>query len=418
MMATEAQDELENELSKLTFYLFSIGINSYKCHRNLRTAERGATEVSDVLVERYGFDRSNVTRLLGDQATADAIDRQLRRYAKTLKSNDVLVMYYAGHGEYDEAFTDGTYLIPHDAGKDSTALWIDHEKIKQYFGAIKARHILLVSDSCFSGGALRWINDVESPDENAFALKSIAQSSRQAITSGGLESVQDRGYAGHSVFTYFVLQALKDNDNYHFSSLDIFNSIKNGVAANSAQKPEFGSLPNSGHNGGSFWFSKTPLRAIPSSVEESAKLLSIYHKGVSYLKNQILKDSPMIYEIDLMPGFEMVCNRYNQVIRNFILLFDYGDKKKNTRFADAIFSQSILNQIDNISNLKNKTESDTHLLNYLIQLFCQGCSDVDQRHIANIILQLSSEDDVLLPHFIVTFFDEQLLRQTEYSFDL
>lgn len=250
----EHTDSLRKELAELTFHLFAIGINAYQHHRNLQTAEKDAKDFADVLVERYGFDKSNVDLLLGANATADAIDRRLRRYASELGPKDVLVMFYAGHGEYDEAYTDGTYLIPHDAGKDSTALWIDHEKVRRYFGSIKAKHILLISDSCFSGGALRWVNSEEPPQDYAYDDKAITRTSRQVMTSGGLETVQDRGFGGHSVFSHFLLRALQENQAPFLSTWEIFGRIKDGVAANAKQKPEFGVLENAGDEYGGLVF--------------------------------------------------------------------------------------------------------------------------------------------------------------------
>lgn len=306
MTDTEEHDKLEEEISKFTFHLFAIGINSYKYHRNLKTAERGAIDISDVLVERYGFDRSNVICLLGDQATADAIDRQLRKYAKTLKPTDALVMFYAGHGEYDEAFTDGTYLIPHDAGKDSTALWIDHDKISRYFGSIKARHILLISDSCFSGGALRWIEDEEPNVEFAYAIKAIKRASRQVITSGGLETVQDRGFGGHSVFSHFLIDYLKTAEGRFIGPTDIFQSIMDAVAKNSSQSPDNGRLSQSGDARGFFCLRNTDFS------DEHAETLTPPDENVteigqsSSLKRKISSKASYVTIIAMLMGLSLL----------------------------------------------------------------------------------------------------------------
>ena len=248
---------LTDEMEHTKFHLFSIGINTYQHHRNLRSAEKDAQDIAKLLTERYGFEEENNVVLLGKKATANAIDRQLRKYAKDLSSKDALVLFYAGHGQYDQSFTDGTYLIPYDASLDSTALWIDHDKVRRYFGAIKARHILLISDSCFSGGVLRWTDPHPEEQDQAYFSKAIRKTSRQAITSGGIEAVEDRGFQGNSVFTHFLLDTLSKNQKQLISPFEIFEEIRDGVAHNASQSPEFGRLFGAGDGGGDFVLSRS-----------------------------------------------------------------------------------------------------------------------------------------------------------------
>ena len=80
--------------------------------------------------------------------------------------------------------------------------------------------------------------------------------SRQAISSGGIEPVMDGGKEGHSVFSYYLLQALKTNDTKYFDSSQLYNKIKVPVVNNSDQSPNFNPIKNTGDEGGHFLFIK------------------------------------------------------------------------------------------------------------------------------------------------------------------
>jgi hypothetical protein len=78
--------------------------------------------------------------------------------------------------------------------------------------------------------------------------------SRQAISSGGLELVMDGGRDGHSVCTYYLLKALKDNATPYLEAGQLYDDIKIPVANNSDQTPIFNSVKNTGDEGGQFVF--------------------------------------------------------------------------------------------------------------------------------------------------------------------
>ena len=76
--------------------------------------------------------------------------------------------------------------------------------------------------------------------------KTYTLTSRQAITSGGLEPVSDAGFGGNSVFSCFLVRALKNNQKPFLVPSDFFPRIKAGVAENAEQFPQFGSLKDTG----------------------------------------------------------------------------------------------------------------------------------------------------------------------------
>ena len=67
---------------------------------------------------------------------------------------DNLLIYYAGHGELDNDEERG-YWLPIDADTTKRSKWINNSYILDNIKATKAKHVLLISDSCFSGSLLQ-----------------------------------------------------------------------------------------------------------------------------------------------------------------------------------------------------------------------------------------------------------------------
>ena len=77
------------------------------------------------------------------------------------------------------------------------------------------------------------------------------------LASGGNEPVSDIGGQGHSVFAKAFLFGLKSMEKKEFTAEELyFSHLKEMVAGNSEQTPEYNIIRNSGHEGGDFVFFK------------------------------------------------------------------------------------------------------------------------------------------------------------------
>ncbi len=236
------------------FYLLTIGIDHYEQaghFRSLHTAVCGASEVAQTLREHYGFAPERAFSLLDGQATREAIIDRLHELAVRLGPDDSLMVYYAGHGCLNQSLGIG-YWIPVDGVANKPASWVDNSTVKNLFRGTKARHVLLISDSCFAGDFFRE-SAAPAPITEAYAQMAFARSSRQALTSGGLEPVRDDGAQGHSVFTWFLLRELRESGQPYLLPSDLHARIRGGVAANARQQPLLGLLRETGgEEGGEF----------------------------------------------------------------------------------------------------------------------------------------------------------------------
>jgi hypothetical protein len=193
------------------YHALVIGNDHYLHWEKLKNAGADATAVAQVLQEQYGF---QVT-LLKDATRKDILSA-LNGFRATLTPEDNLLIYYAGHG-YLQSEIDRGYWIPIDAHKENNTEWIALPRITDLLPLMKAKHIMIVADSCYSGKLTRTSLAKLRPDligEARFTmLKTLAQTpTRTALTSGGVRPVLDVGGGRHSIFANAFLGVLQEND--------------------------------------------------------------------------------------------------------------------------------------------------------------------------------------------------------------
>ena len=231
------------------YFALVVGNNDYKHLEKLDAAENDAIVISDVLEKKYGFE---VDLLLN--ADYDTTVNSLFNITKKLKKNDNLLIYYAGHGEIDKA-EDRGYWLPVDASYEMRSKWISNQRIVDRIKATKAKHVLLIADSCFSGTLMRsgsLPNEIENIDQK-YINRLKQKKTRLVITSGGNEPVVDSVGGNHSLFALKLIDTLKNNDSVINSQI-LFENIRRYVVANADQTPERAMVHKTGHDGGDFLF--------------------------------------------------------------------------------------------------------------------------------------------------------------------
>lgn len=222
-----------------------IGIDSYTAPLpRLKTAVNDARAFATLLSSKYGF---QVTTLLNQDATRDKIFAAITHFRKALAENDSFLIYYAGHGSFDRQTQKG-YWLPVDADPDplNTSRDISADDLVTQVRGLPALHVIIISDSCFSGDLSRAAGDVSPSDGNlAFIRRMQRAPSRTLMSSGSDEPVSDSGSQGHSVFAALVLQMMQSQGNQAFTADDLFVSIRKSVLARSGQNPQYSSLRDS-----------------------------------------------------------------------------------------------------------------------------------------------------------------------------
>jgi hypothetical protein len=244
---TIAPSETVRDLSteESVYYALLMGVNEYQdpVMTNLEGPLHDVARVYEIITSQYTFKPQNVYVLENPKRT-DIITR-LDELERTLTPNDNLLIFFAGHGTWDEKVNKG-YWLPSDAQYSNTSNWIRNSTISGYISGISTQHTLLIADACFSGGIFktRSISEGPEPVQRVYNIPS-----KKAMTSGILSEVPDK-----SVFIEYLSKRLAENTEQYLSAEQLFYSLKPAVINNSNNIPQYGVIKNAGDEGGDFIF--------------------------------------------------------------------------------------------------------------------------------------------------------------------
>lgn len=232
------------------YYALIIAVEDYISNsiNDLDQPVKDARHLRDVLTTQYIFEPQNVVLL--ENATREQIIENFDRLSKKIRKQDNLLIFYAGHGYWDEKFQQG-YWLPANSERDSRTEWISNSTIVDFIRGIETTHTLLITDACFSGGIFKTRKAFSDAPPAITELYKLP--SRKAMTSGTLKEVPDK-----SVFVEYLTKRLNTNNQKYMTSEQLFTSFRTAVINNSPvnQIPQFGEIRQSGDEGGDFVFIK------------------------------------------------------------------------------------------------------------------------------------------------------------------
>ena len=225
-------------------YLLAIGIDAYQHVGKLSNAVRDAQMVGNLLEERYGFEDKQL--LFDEQATRRGIRNILRDQIDRVGEGDNLVIYFSGHGHYDKRLGDA-YWVPVDARFGDDTDYISYDFIRRSVAAMRAHHIFLIVDSCYSGAVM-----VRKREE---ALKRFEKDpSRWMLASGRNEVVPDGISGKNSPFATQLIDVLTRYSGEGIRVSELVNKVTTAVIHDSFQTPIGRPLFQVGDKGGEFVF--------------------------------------------------------------------------------------------------------------------------------------------------------------------
>ena len=240
-----------------SYHALVIGNADYDSLPDLKTAVNDAGAVAAVLTDQYGY---NVT-LLTDATRLEVLSA-FKTLMDELSDTDNLLVYYAGHGESDERQRGKGYWLPVDASPSDRANWVSSSEISDYLSIMRAKQVLVIADSCYSGAltassVARF--EGQTAQERREWLRDIAGNRvRVALTSGGLAPVLDGVGGEHSVFAGAILDVLTENEGA-LETLRLWSAVSARVAhvnetLQYEQDPQYAPIRHAGHESGEFVF--------------------------------------------------------------------------------------------------------------------------------------------------------------------
>lgn len=303
-----------------TYRALIIGNNDYQVKNSwkpLKTAVAGAKALYDLLQDQYGFSDVNLL----ENATRRDILLALQSLSKRVEANDSVVVYYAGHG-YLNIDTQKGYWVPVDARNTDHTTFLRNSTIRDELGIIASRvkHTLLISDSCFSGTLLRSATRGISTatGTQTYYRKMANRKSIQILTAGGIEYVDDDYSAsGHSPFTYFLINELKNNPRPLITASELSTSVEKAVGNNVDQVPQSGVLQGVGDELGEFIFINIDV-AVKGVPKDKVKV------NVNVVEAPQEQPPSAVSDTSLRLGVELIGSSWTGSNRNSDTDFDDG----------------------------------------------------------------------------------------------
>ena len=243
-MLAQAGDGRGEDLGICRYNAVLFAAYDYDTLRDLKSPKRDVELIAALLERVYGFE---TPRIVENPTRAEILNTLLA--LRDLEECDALIIYYAGHGLKDEASENGFWL-PVDADSKRQDKWVGNADVLGHIRALKAKHVLLVSDSCFSGSFFDVRGGKPAQGPEVPFQKLTKHQSRWVMTSGANETVLDGlpgGKSGMSVFSRFFFLALENADQRYVVPQRLFPTIEEGVTLNARQVPQQGPLNDVGH---------------------------------------------------------------------------------------------------------------------------------------------------------------------------
>jgi PKD repeat protein len=208
-----------------------IGVGEYEDSRlDLGLPEDDAQAVYDFLVNNQGggFPKDHVRLLVNEEATRKGIEQAWGWLLQQAGKEDLVLVYFSGHGghEHDyngdepEGDTEDEYLLPYDTDpSDLFSTAVRDDAVGDWVSSLRSEHVILIFDSCHSGGAAKTVKAYENPGSRAGPGNTVFTDLMGVdgvlimTACQATELAQQDDNLGYGVFTYFLLTGLGGLEN-------------------------------------------------------------------------------------------------------------------------------------------------------------------------------------------------------------
>lgn len=233
-----AQEHIEVDRSnEVKIWALVVGVARYAHMPVLKYTDDDAYHIYAFLKSPEGgaLPDEQIRVLIDDDASRGNILRSMRQLFLKADENDVVVMYFSGHG------LPGSFLPVDFDGFNNK---LQHEDIKSVFNESKAKHKLCLADACHSGSLMAMRAPMDGTLRKFYnAFESTDGGTALLLSSKGDEySLEDKGLR-QGIFSHYLIRGLKgeaDNDGNKIVTIDeIFNFVHTKVRSytGNAQTP-------------------------------------------------------------------------------------------------------------------------------------------------------------------------------------
>lgn len=232
--------------SKAKIYSIIIGINNYKNVPSLSYASTDADNFYNLLISPvFNVDPTNIGLLTDSSANRSNIYKEMYDLEDKLQPNDLLIFYFAGHGDIESKIqTNNSLLLLQQCPSKNylrSGEYLDMNTLKDYFVSLSSKKVrtYFICDACHSGNL---IGGIEGQRLTTLNLQQSWTNEIKLLSCQPNELSQEgiKWGSGRGVFTYFLELACKglaDNNGDNKISLgELKRYLENQVASNTDDK--------------------------------------------------------------------------------------------------------------------------------------------------------------------------------------
>lgn len=217
-----------------------VGVGEYASEDipDLEFAPADARAVKEFLESDAAGPFDEVLYLENERATGSAMREALFVFLQQADWDDLVVIYYAGHGAPDPGRPDNLYLLPTDAELGSLAatgfpMWDVKTALRRQ---IAAERVLVIADACHSAGAADGeVIGGSGSNPIAGGFQGLFTPSRRLMMTAADTnefSLEDARWGGHGVFTHFLLEGLRGDGDLDGNGIVTFTELFDHVSSN------------------------------------------------------------------------------------------------------------------------------------------------------------------------------------------
>ena len=238
--------------------VIGVGSHQFASYIDVPISVTDAKAVVQVLQDPKvcGYPPGQVTLLHDNNATKGAILAAIRALVEDTKAEDTVFFFYCGHGALGN---DGNYyLVSHDAKIDGSRVvagtGLSESELLEQLRAIKAKRLLMVINSCFSGN----ISPTLAIDDQGLEASGLPEDTANALLGTGQGRIlitacreDQKSYIGAgdlSIFTQALVDGLRgrgvNNSGGYIGAYNLYLSVYKNVSElvkeklNIVQEPE------------------------------------------------------------------------------------------------------------------------------------------------------------------------------------
>ena len=331
---------MPEEIGKSWF--LGIGINDYQHFPPLNNAVRDVEAILKLLREQYDIDEAKI--LTDGQATRRSILRKLEELSRKVKPDDKLLIYFSGHGYLSPGGLG--FWVPVEAEAGYSDDYIPNSRLRDYLIEIRSRHILLVSDACFSGALFAKGPTRRLPEAEEILEK---KTSRYGFCSGrSNEEVYDGPQGGHSPFAGSILEALQENTAPRLRVSLLAEQVMSRTASQYRQLPHHGALFDVGDKGGQYVFHLRQATPAWQNVWDAIERLP--EDNIGQLNTKILRLDEYAEQFPSATNVSQALALGEQLEykREFLQAGDSLFRLRNFTSKDTPFRQQALERIEEL----------------------------------------------------------------------